>query len=148
MAIFNAPTDQADHPLHAIDAAVAALKAVDAFNRTQRSLAQNGDSKPDIPVLATFGAGINTGEAVAGNIGTNDRYNYTVIGDTVNVAARLCSAAPAGTIYIGPDTLAAHPLIQQRYPDLETVGPLRVKGKADPLTVYSLRPCTQTPELA
>jgi adenylate cyclase len=136
MAIFNAPLEQADHPLRAVRASLAALNAVHEFNCVQRAA-----SPPDeAPLLAAFGAGVNTGEAVAGNIGTNDRYNYTIIGDAVNVAARLCSAAPPGMIYIGQQTIASHPELLREFPEMTPIEPLQVKGKTDPLRVYRLKP--------
>lgn len=136
MALFNAPAEQPDHALLAVRATVAALRAVHEFNHSETAR----ETMAGMPTLPSFGAGINTGEAVAGNIGTNDRYNYTVIGDTVNVAARLCGAAPPGAIYIGPQTVADHPEIQREFPTLHRIEPLRVKGKAEPLDVYCVEP--------
>lgn len=141
MALFNAPAEQADHGLLAVRATVAALRAVHEFNHS----AAAKETLAEIPLLPSFGAGINTGEAVAGNIGTNDRYNYTVIGDTVNVAARLCGAAPPGAIYLGPQTVAAHPAIRQEFPSLHPIEPLHVKGKAEPLDVYCVEPNREHP---
>ena len=93
----------------------------------------------DPPLLANFGAGINTGDAVAGNIGTSERYNYTVIGDIVNVAARLCNAAPPGAVYLGPATQSAVVTCTELIERIDEVGPMSLKGKAEPMPVYSIQ---------
>lgn len=145
MAIFNAPVDQADHAQRAVSATVAALEAVAAYNRTICANYEAGGRIGDPPLLATFGAGINTGDAVAGNIGASERYNYTVIGDIVNVAARLCNAAPPGEIYLGQTTYDAVGANQALAVRINKVGPISLKGKAEPMPVYSIQLTTNEP---
>lgn len=128
MAIFNAPVGQPDHAQRAIRGAMAALSAVVAFNRSAAARA--------LPAQASFGAGINTGIGVVGNVGAQERYDYSVIGDVTNVAARLCGAAPANTIYLGPDTLAED--LGDLQSSIQLIGPLVLKGKETPLDVAAI----------
>lgn len=117
MAIFNAPQDQPDHALRAVRVGLEIIQAATLYPQYQ---------------LARFGFGVNTGPAVVGYLGFEERFDYTAIGDTVNVAARLLAIAREGQILIGPQTYAAvcdH--IRTRPVDL-----LQLKGKAHPLMVY------------
>jgi class 3 adenylate cyclase len=120
MAVFNAPTRQVDH---AMRAARAALAMRDACNELTRG-------NPELP---TFGIGINTGPALVGNIGAELR-DYTVIGDSVNVASRLESAAAEGEVLLGQETRA------QLGSDavVEEAGPLELKGKTEPIHAWRL----------
>ena len=81
-----------------------------------------------------FGIGINTGEAVAGNMGSEHRLEYSVIGDAVNTAARLADAAPGGRVWIGADTFAQ----AKDYVKAEPLKPLAVKGKRKPIQAYEV----------
>jgi len=120
LAVFNAPTRQDDHALRAARAALAVRAAV---------IAIAGDD----PTLPTFGIGINTGPALVGNIGAELR-DYTVIGDTVNVAARLEGAAAEGEVLIGAETL-------RQLGDaavVEDAGRLELKGKSEPIDAWRL----------
>ena len=115
MAVFNAPTRQPDHALRAARAALAIRDAVNGVS--------NGD-----PSMPTFGVGINTGPALVGNIGAELR-DYTVIGDSVNVASRLEGAASEGEVLVGPETraqLGAHAVVEE-------AGVLELKGKSEPI---------------
>jgi len=79
-----------------------------------------------------FGIGINTGMAVVGYLGFEDRFDYTAMGDTVNVAARLSGAASANEVLMGPQTYeAVRGHIQTR-----PVGPVQLKGRASPIMVH------------
>lgn len=94
MAFFGAPVPQEDHAERAVRAALKMLKELEGFNNT------NVGRDP-----ISMRIGINTGPCVVGDIGSPDRKDYTVIGDTVNVASRLeSSVAKPGQIVIGPDT--------------------------------------------
>jgi adenylate cyclase len=124
MALFNAPDDQPDHAVRAVQAGLAVQRAL--------RLLDGHLSEGDRSIIVQFGIGINTGPAVVGYVGFEDRFNYTVIGDTINVGARLSDAAHSGEVLIGPQTLEeVHGRIRTR-----PVGPLRLKGKAALVMVY------------
>ena len=121
MASFNRRGDQEDHPGRAARAALAIRDATEAVAR----------SNPGWP---RFRIGVNTGEAMTGVLGAHGGRSYTVIGDAVNVAARLEAAAPVGDVAISAETL--HRLAGA---DAEPLGPLRVKGRERPVEAFRLR---------
>ena len=96
MATFNTRGDQPDHAERAARAALA----------LQRRPPRSPTTHPDWP---RFRVGVNTGEALVGVVGAAGGRSYTVIGDTVNVAARLESPAPVGGVAVGGATLRALP---------------------------------------
>ncbi|HKS69701.1 MAG TPA: adenylate/guanylate cyclase domain-containing protein [Ktedonobacterales bacterium] len=126
MAVFNAPLPQPDHAGRAVRAAWAMRAALE-----RHALAAQGSGA----VCLEFGIGVATGPAVVGNIGAAGRLqNYTAIGDAVNTAQRLQSAATANTILLSAATyLEAAPCALAR-----ELAPLSVKGKTQPLSVYQL----------
>ena len=81
-----------------------------------------------------FGVGVNCGPAVVGNIGCDFRMDYTVIGDTVNTAARLEANAPKSTVYISD---AVYEQVKDRI-EVEEVGEIPLKGKSNGVFVYSV----------
>jgi adenylate cyclase len=117
MAFWNAPKPVADHA----DKAVAAALQMIA-------------SQPASGPLSAVGIGICTGEVVVGNVGGPTRKQYTAIGDVVNIASRLCSAAPAGAILVAGTTYDSLSL----KPAADRLEPLLVKGKSEPVQVYSI----------
>ncbi len=121
MALFNAPVRQPDHALRAARAGLALQRAVGEL------LTKN----PDWP---GFRVGVNTGTALVGNIGSPDMRNFTAIGDTTNLAARLQAEASVGEVVLGPATYAQI----QGAADVQPIGPLSVKGKAEPILAYVL----------
>jgi adenylate cyclase len=123
MAIWNAPTFQTDHPMLGVKCALDMLARTDTINRqlTARGL-------PRI----RYGIGVNTGEAVVGQMGSSLRKQYTVIGDTVNTGFRLCSAAGGGEVIIGQGTWE---LIGDHL-EVEETESLRLKGKSEALRTF------------
>ncbi len=122
MAIFNAPDEQADHAHRAVRAA---LNLQFLMNQHQQTTV---DNKP----LLYFGVGINTGPALVGNIGAQWHYQYTAVGDTINVASRICSHAQPREILMGENTYAhlEGQVVAQALP------PVQFKGKSESSTVY------------
>jgi adenylate cyclase len=123
MGVWNAPNDVEDHAIKACRAAVEALAEM-----AEKDVAVRDD--PD----AKFGFGINTGEVVAGNVGSAGRLEYSVIGDPVNVGSRLCGIAGGGEIYIGERT---RELAGQRL-EVEPLGPKVLKGRSRPVETYKV----------
>ena len=91
MVLYGAPLKKSDDILNAVKTAKEMFTTLDKFNIT---MVEEGYPKLDI------GIGINYGKVICGNIGSEQQMNYTVIGDTVNLASRLCSAARPGEIII------------------------------------------------
>jgi adenylate cyclase len=125
MALFGAPVLLPEDPINAVACAVEMQKRLREFNRLRQM-------RNDAPIQ--IGIGINTGEAVFGALGSTKTMQYTVVGDTVNVASRLCSLAQAGEIIVSEDT---HRLLDNRFETVE-LPPARVKGKADEIQVYNV----------
>ena len=125
IGLFGAPVALPDSPLHAVRCSLGMFKALEEFNRMRQA-------KGEEPIQ--IGIGLNTGPVIAGAIGSSQTLQYTVIGDAVNVAARLCSVAKAGEIIVSQSTMA------QVAPHViaETCEPVRVKGKSEPLQIYRI----------
>ena len=124
MAIFNAPLDLVNHPRAACDCAKDIVKNMEALNT---ELEAEG-----LPPIA-IGIGVNTGEAVIGNMGSESRFDYTAIGDAVNCGARLESA----TKEAGVDILIGEKTESLCGYYLQELDPMPVKGKAKPLRVFT-----------
>jgi class 3 adenylate cyclase len=122
MVVFNAPLDQPDHAARAVACALDLQQEVQSLNERQAF----GEGR-----VLQVGVGVNTGPAVAGTLGSAHRAEYTVIGDTVNIASRLTNAASAGEVLIGAATARG-----AGRTGLDPLPPLTVKGKAQALEVY------------
>ncbi len=90
------------------------------------------DSHPDVEM--TVGIGIHCGEALVGSIGTVDRRDYTVIGDTINLGARICAACPPDSTYVSDTVFEALPM--EMHSHFSTHESLNLKGKAEPIGVH------------
>lgn len=122
MAIFGAPTRMKDHPARAVQTALEMIERLDVINK-RRSESEK----------FAIRIGINTGRAVAGDIGSIKRMDYTVLGNTVNVASRIESmACKANQVCVGATT-------QKRIAEqfvFEDLGPMRLKGITEETHVY------------
>ena len=121
MALFNAPVRQADHASRAARAALAMQRGVDTL-------------AAQIPGWPRFRVGVNTGEALVGNIGSEALRNYNATGDAVNVAARLETLARPGQVVVGGATYTALDGSAHATP----LGDVVVKGRRQPVTAYLL----------
>ncbi len=127
MHIHNAPIDDDMHATNAVSTALKMLSAVDRFN--EHLTEQN---KPQIGM----GVGINTGKAYMGEIGSTQRHSYDVLGDSVNVAARLEGQSKSYGVRIVTGSETAHLTYKQFfYLELDKIA---VKGKSKPLKIYTV----------
>lgn len=124
MAIFNAPLDQDEHETRAVQAA---LDIKDNMLELNKELLMQG-----LPEIA-IGIGINTGEAVVGNMGSATRFDYTAIGDAVNTAARLESATKEYCV----DLLVGESTASKTNCPLTYLDEIKVKGKSKGIRVYT-----------
>jgi adenylate cyclase len=125
MAVFGAPIENQDHAADACRAAHAMLAALDEY---RRSLPPENQFRLRI--------GLNSGPVVAGNIGAARRMEYTVIGNTVNIASRLEHVAPPDGVALGPETERR---IRGRF-KTRALGPVRLKGLEKDLEIFNLEP--------
>jgi adenylate cyclase len=123
LALWNAPQAQEDHAFHAVKAAVEAQQAIERMQQEDPELHP-----------AQFGIGINTGEVLAGNVGSVGRLEYTAIGDAVNLAARLCGSAPGGHVWVSSQTYVRI-LDRVEAKELELQ---YFKGKKEAVVVYQI----------
>ena len=117
MAIFNAPIDVEDHENKAIQAALQIQKDM---------------KEADLGI--EIGIGINSGTACVGNLGSSSRFDYTAIGDAVNLAARLESA----TKEVGQDMLVGYNTAIKSTTSLRLLKPIHVKGKEKSIQIFTI----------
>jgi len=133
MAFWNAPLDDKDHELNACEAALDMLERVDELNQAREQEAKE-EGRPFIPL--NIGVGLNTGICVVGNMGSDQRFDYSVFGDSVNLASRLegQSKEYGFPIIIGSRTALA---VKDRFAILE-LDFIMVKGKKEPEVIYAI----------
>lgn len=131
MAFWGAPLDDESHPAHAV---AAALEMQDAMEQLQPRFAELGSDRLALRI------GLNSGPAIVGNMGSDLRFDYTALGDTVNLASRLEGANKAyGTPILAAESTML--LTRDRFP-MRQVDRVRVKGKDQPANIYT--PCADT----
>jgi adenylate cyclase len=133
MAFWNAPLDDREHQLNACEAAVDMLDRIDVLNKIREQEAQEG-GHPYIPL--NVGVGLNTGTCVVGNMGSDLRFDYSVLGDSVNLASRLegQSKEYGFPIIVGSKTALA---VKDKFAILE-LDFIMVKGKKEPEVIYAI----------
>jgi len=126
MALWGAPIAHEDDPDRAMQCAIDQIETLEKMNAKWKESGRQ-------PLA--IGIGINFGEVFAGNIGSNRRLEYTVIGDAVNTASRLCSNAGLNEILISEPFYKA----LKKPPKVEALEPIQVKGKAKKVPVYRVK---------
>ena len=125
LAVWGSPYQKEDDAIMAVNAAIAMQWAMCKLNEDW--IEQGRDLQIQIHI------GLNTGMVAAGNIGSENLIQYTNIGDTMNVASRICTAAKAGEVFISESTLAK--ILHCNLP-IQKLEPVMVKGKEEPLQLY------------
>ena len=125
MAVFGAPETHEDDALRAVRAAEEMHHWLEVGNAKWRK---------DLGKDLQLAIGINTGDAVVGNIGSKKRMEYTVIGDAVNVAARLEAVARPGQVLMTAETMA---LVIDEF-ECKSIGERKLSGKGEPMEIFAL----------
>src|SRR5262249_6117836 len=133
MAFWNAPLDDKEHQINACNAALDMLETIDALNKEREDEAQHGGH---VYIPINVGVGLNTGVAVVGNMGSDLKFNYSVLGDSVNLASRLegQSKEYGFPIIAGSKTAIA---AKDKFAILE-LDFIMVKGKKEPEVIYAI----------
>ncbi|MBV8488889.1 MAG: adenylate/guanylate cyclase domain-containing protein [Candidatus Eremiobacteraeota bacterium] len=126
MAVFSAPYQTPDDARNAV---ISAVKQQEKILEMSAAWAAQGKKQ------FTVGMGVNTGDVVMGNLGSSNRMNYTVIGDNVNVAARLYNVAKGGEIIISETTYEEC----KDEVEVDELEPVSVKGKVKPIAIYNVK---------
>jgi len=132
MAFWGAPLDDPDHAQHAVEAAREMLAAMPAINASLRALVPPDRDLPPVRI----GIGVNSGTCVVGNMGSEKRFDYSVLGDAVNVASRLESLCKTYEVelVIGEATAGALSGV-----DVIELDRIAVRGKQETLSIHTLR---------
>jgi adenylate cyclase len=133
MAFWNAPLDDGEHQLNACEAAVDMLEKIDELNKAREQEANDGGP---VYIPLNVGVGLNTGTCVVGNMGSDLRFDYSVYGDSVNLASRLegQSKEYGFPIIVGSKTALA---AKDKFAILE-LDFVMVKGKTEPEVIYAI----------
>lgn len=133
MAFWNAPLDDTAHQLNACEAALDMLQRVDELNKERQDEAEHGGH---VYIPLNVGVGLNTGICVVGNLGSDQRFDYSVLGDSVNLASRLegQSKEYGFPIIVGSRTALA---VKDKFAILE-LDFIMVKGKKEPEVIYAI----------
>lgn len=133
MAFWNAPLDDADHAKHGCKSALLMLAEMEPLNeRLEKEALEEG--RKHVPLKV--GLGLNSGEAVVGNMGSDQRFDYSVLGDTVNLAARLEGQSKSYGVNIVIGDITYHQ-VKDEFATLE-LDQIKVKGKTEAVTIHCL----------
>jgi adenylate cyclase len=133
MAFWNAPLDDREHEINACEAAIDMLDRIDELNKVRELEAQEGGH---VYIPINVGVGLNTGIGVVGNMGSDLKFNYSVLGDSVNLASRLEGQTKeyGFPIIVGSKTAMA---VKEKFAILE-LDFIMVKGKKEPEVIYAI----------
>ena len=133
MAFWNAPLDDREHEINACEAAIDMLDRIDELNKVRELEAQEGGH---VYIPINVGVGLNTGIGVVGNMGSDLKFNYSVLGDSVNLASRLEGQTKeyGFPIIVGSKTAMA---VKEKFAILE-LDFIMVKGKREPEVIYAI----------
>jgi adenylate cyclase len=133
MAFWNAPLDDGEHEINACNAAIDMLEKMEEVNKEREEEARE-DGHPFFPLKV--GVGLNTGAGVVGNMGSDLKFNYSVLGDSVNLASRLEGQTKeyGFPIIVGSKTAMA---VKEKFAILE-LDFIMVKGKTEPEVIYAI----------
>ncbi len=132
LAFFGAPVTHEDDPIRAVHAALDIQQAVSEYAFELKGYVDNFQLR----------VGLNTGTVVVGSVGSDLHMEYLAIGDAVNLAARLQSAAQPGKVLISESTAR---LVKTAF-ELNPIGEISVKGKTEPVRAFEVLECKATPE--
>ena len=132
MILFGVPEPDEQHALNAIVCGQAIMRLVERVNTRRRN--------KGLPTVQ-FRVAINSGLMLAGNLGSRERMEFTVVGNSVNLASRLCEQAPSGQLVVTPDTLAEPGVIEQV--SAESLPELELKGYDRPMSPYLILAASQ-----
>jgi len=127
MIVFGSPKEDPQHEAHAVVCAVLMQKLIKRLNERRREL---GLFEINLRI------GINSGQMLAGILGSNNRMEYTVVGDSVNLASRLCNEAESTQIII-EDSFYQR-LSKQRQLDVDSERKIKIRGKTKPVSIYNV----------
>ncbi|MDP6345976.1 MAG: adenylate/guanylate cyclase domain-containing protein [Alphaproteobacteria bacterium] len=133
MAFWNAPFDDPEHPAHACESALVMFEELEHLNEDlEREALEEGRQ----PLPLKIGVGVNTGDCVVGNMGSEQRFDYSVLGDAVNLASRLEGQSKnyGVGIVIGEDT---KDVVDDEFATLE-LDLIAVKGKVEAVRIFTL----------
>lgn len=137
MVVFGSPKPDPDHQYHAVSCAVLMQKLMQRLNEQRR---RQGKFTVNLRI------GINSGKMLAGLLGSNDRLEYTVVGDSVNIASRLCNEAASGQIIIQESLYDE--IRQQHNICVEQHKKIKLRGKSVPINVYNVYAAEQAHPMA
>jgi len=132
MVVFGIEGTDDQHGLHAVTCALLMQAVAERINRQYQRLDKEG---------VLFRIGINSGRMLAGNLGSMDRMEYTVVGDTVNLAARLCGEAPPGGVVLN-ETTRAQPGVAEEVLVCDS-REVRVRNRTSPARIHQLSGLTR-----
>lgn len=127
MAVFNALDDQPDHALLAVQTGLEIQQALSDLQQSPRA---------GMPFVFDFGIGINSGESVVGYLGFENRFEYTAIGENINIASRLSGIASAGQILISENT---HKKLAGKI-NARSIGAVQLRGRSEAIDTYEVLP--------